>query len=448
MANLPTVHICAPEERRAQGRARRKQIKRQDHGAWEVKHGRREPLRLLQESMRGRVAALVPLKYERMLASPFGYFRGAVPVMAADLALVPNTGIVNQICGDAHVQNLGAYAAPDGRLVFDINDFDETTRAPFEWDLKRMAASLVLAARETGAKNGFARHAALVFLQAYQRHARCFAELPVLELARYQVHRLSKVAPVSDALLKAERATPMHTLETLTVPSKRSAGRIFGENKPGLWRSSAAQARQVLAAMKEYRESLLPERQHLLAQYRPIDVCFKVVGTGSVGRRDYCVYLEGNGSSDPLFLQIKEEAESAYLPYLGEGTVRAHWGRTVAEGQRAMQMQSDPLLGWTTIANRDYLVRQLRDHKASIDLQTLKGPGLAAYAEVCGELLARGHARSGDVQMIVGYIGNGKSFADAIVEFGVAYADQTEADWETLRKSRHGAGAHAPMANQ
>jgi uncharacterized protein (DUF2252 family) len=448
MASLPTTHIGTSEDRRAQGRARRQQIKRQDHGAWDVKHRRREPLRLLEESMRGRVPALVPLKYELMLASPFGYFRGAVPVMAADLALVPNTGVVNQICGDAHVQNLGAYAAPDGRLVFDINDFDETTRAPFEWDLKRMATSLVLAARDTGAKDGFAKQAALAFLQAYQKHARGFSELPALELARYQVHRLTKVAPVSDALLKAERATPMHTLETLTIPSNRNSGRIFAENKPGLLRSSAAQARQVLASMKEYSQSLLPEWQHLLAQYRPIDVCFKAVGTGSVGRRDYCVYLEGNGVGDPLFLQIKQEVGSAYLPYLGYGPVRAHWGRAVVEGQRAMQLQSDPLLGWTTIANRDYLVRQLSDHKASIDLQTLKGPALAAYAEVCGELLARGHARSGDVQMIVGYIGNGESFANAIVEFGVAYADQTEADWEMLRKFRHTARGHTPAANR
>ncbi len=447
MAILPTTHIGSPDDRRAQGRARRQQIKRQDHGGWDVKQRRREPLRLLEETMRGRVPALVPLRYELMLTSPLGYFRGAVPVMAADLAFLPNTGVVNQICGDAHVQNLGAYAAPDGRLVFDINDFDETTRAPFEWDLKRMAASLVLAARDTGAKDGSARQAVLAFLQAYQEHARGFAELPALELARHQVRRLMQVAPVSDALLKAERATPMHTLETLTAPSNRTAGRIFAENKPWLFRSSAAQARQVLASITEYSQSLLPEWRHLLAQYRPIDVCFKVVGLGSVGRRDYCVYLEGNGAGDPLFLQFKQEVGSAYLPYVGDGTVRMHWGRAVAEGQRAMQMQSDPLLGWTTIANRDYLVRQLSDHKASIDLQTLKGPGLPAYAEVCGELLAHGHARSGDVQMIVGYIGNGESFADGIVEFGVAYAGQTEADWEVLRKSRRTARTHAPAAS-
>jgi uncharacterized protein (DUF2252 family) len=437
MANLPSSEIGTTEDRRAQGQARRKQMKRQDHGRWDAKQRRHDPLKLLEESMRGRVPALVPLKYERMLASPFGYFRGAVPVMASDLALLPNTGIVNQICGDAHVRNLGAYAAPDDRLVFDINDFDETTRGPFEWDLKRLAVSLVLAGREAGAKNGSAKDSVLVFLERYRRCARAFAQMPVLDVARYQVHRLMKVAPLSDVLIKAERATPVHTLEALTVPAKKGSGRIFRENKPVLWRIGGSQARLVLGALKEYCENLLPERRHILAQYRPIDVCFKVVGTGSVGTRDYCVYLEGHGPADPLFLQIKEEVGSAYLPYVDRGAKKAHWGQLVAEGQRAMQTQSDPLLGWTTIANRDYLVRQLNDHKASIEVEVLKGPALSAYAEVCGELLARGHARSGDVQLIVGYLGNGGSFAEAMVEFAVAYADQTEADWEALRKSKH-----------
>jgi uncharacterized protein (DUF2252 family) len=437
MANLLSTSIGSSQDRRAQGQARRKQMKRQDHGLWDPKQRRHEPLKLVEESMRGRVPALVPLKYERMLASPFGYFRGAVPVMAADLSLLPNTGIVNQICGDAHVSNLGAYAAPDGRLVFDINDFDETTRAPFEWDLKRLATSLVLAARQTGAKDGVAKDAVLVFLECYRKSARTFAQIPVLEVARYQVHRLMNVAPLSDVLIKAERATPTHALESLTVPAKNGSGRVFRENKPVLSRISGSQVRQVIAAMGAYYETLLPERQHILSQYRPVDVCFKVVGTGSVGTRDYCIYLEGNGPGDPLFLQIKEEVGSAYLPYVDHAAKKAHFGRLVAEGQRAMQVQSDPFLGWTTIANRDYLVRQLNDHKAGIDLEVLKGPGLAAYAEVCGELLARGHARSGDVQVIVGYLGNGESFTRAMVDFAVAYANQTEADWESLRKSKH-----------
>jgi uncharacterized protein (DUF2252 family) len=440
MANLPSAHIGTPQERRAQGQARRKQLKRQHHAVWDAKQRRHDPLKLLEKSMRGRVPALVALKYERMLASPFGFFRGAVPVMASDLALLPNTGIVNQICGDAHVRNLGAYAAPDGRLVFDINDFDETTRGPFEWDLKRLATSLVLAGREAGAKNGCTRDAVLACMKRYQKYVNIFAGLPILEVARYQVHRLTRVAPVGDVLMRAERATPAHALEILTVPASKGGGRIFRENKPLLTRISGAQTRLVLAAAKEYSETLLPARQHILSQYRPIDVCFKVVGTGSVGTRDYCIYLEGNGPGDPLFLQIKEEVGSAYLPYV-DVAKKMHCGRLVAEGQRAMQMLSDPMLGWTTIANRDYLVRQLNDHKASIAVEVLKGPGLVAYAEVCGELLARGHARSGDAQMLAGYIGNGASFAEAILKFAVAYADQTEADWELLRKSKHAARA-------
>lgn len=443
MANLST-HIVTSEERRALGQARRKQMKRQNHGVWDAKERRHDPVKLLEESMRGRVSGLVPLKYERMLASPFGFFRGAVPVMAADLALLPSTGIVNQICGDAHVRNLGAYAAPDGRLVFDINDFDETTRAPFEWDLKRLATSLILAAREAGAKESAAHEAVSVFLERYRKCARAFSRMPVLEVARYQVHRLMKVSLLSDVLMKAERATPMHTLESLTIPDRKGTGRIFRESKPVLWRIGGAQVREVLAGLKEYGETLEPERQHILAQYRPVDVCFKVVGTGSVGTRDYCVYLEGNGPGDPLFLQIKEEVGSAYRPYLNQNIEQSHWGRLVAEGQRAMQMQSDPFLGWTTIANRDYLVRQLNDHKASIEVEDLKGPGLLAYAELCGELLARGHARSGDVQLIVGYLGNGEPFAEAIARFATAYADQTEKDWAVLRKSKHASRAKTP----
>ena len=404
--------------------------------------------------MRGRIPSLIAVKYERMLVSPFGFFRGAAPVMAADLAALPSTGILSQICGDAHVRNLGAYAAPDGRLIFDINDFDETCAAPFEWDLKRMATSLVLAGRENGQKSSACRDAVHVLALNYRRLAATLARTPVVELARYQVHRLERVTPVSDALRKAERETPLSTLSRFTEPAKADkAGhsrRRFKAEPPLLTPLPLAQSRAVLASFAAYRSTLLPERRHFLDQYVPVDVAFKVVGTGSVGLRDYLVYLEGNGENDPLFLQIKEEPGSAYAPYLaihgGAAHAATHQGQRVAEGQRAMQWQSDPFLGWTTIANRDYLVRQLNDHKASVAPEELQGSGLAEYAAVCGELLARGHARSGDVHLITGYLGAGSKqdkFDRALAEFAEAYADQTEADWHALAASRKQASPKA-----
>jgi uncharacterized protein (DUF2252 family) len=261
----------------------------------------------------------------------------------------------------------------------------------------------------------------------------------VIEAARYQVHRLGRVQPISKVLLKAERATPQRNLEALTIPAEGAADskRIFREEKPMLARVTGAQARAVLASLAEYSETLLPERRHFLAQYQPIDVAFKVVGTGSVGLRDYVIYFEGNGPGDPLFLQIKEETKSAYEPYIGSTGAR-HQGQRVAEGQRAMQLQSDPFLGWTTISGRDYLVRQLNDYKGSLDLNELKGQGIIDYAIVCGELLGRGHSRSGDARVVAGYLGNGKKFANAILEFAEAYAEQTQKDYEALLKSKHG----------
>jgi uncharacterized protein (DUF2252 family) len=436
------MHWATPEERTNLGQARRKQVGRQEHSELNTKARKTAPATLLDRSMRGRVPALIKLKYELMAESPFGYFRGAVPVMAADLAVLPSTGIVSQLCGDAHVRNLGAFAAPDGRLVFDINDFDETIRGPFEWDLKRMAASLVLAGRGSGHKESAGREAVEKCIERYSAQMRAFAKMPGVEVGRYIVHRLSQVEPIHVALMKAERSTPAHTVEQLTEPvpgsgaSKPGAPRRFKEMKPMLTRVTGSQAAAVLASLGPYREMLEPQRQHLLSFYRPVDVAFKVVGTGSVGLRDYCIYFEGNGPADPLFLQIKEEPASGYNAYLPDAHPVHHNGQRVAEGQRAMQLQSDPFLGWTHIGSRQYLVRQLNDHKGSIELEDLAGGGLEAYGEVCGELLARGHARSGDPLVIAGYLGTGDGFAEALAKFGSAYADQTEKDWKELCRSR------------
>ena len=464
---MDKTQLVSAKERYAMGQERRKQMKRLHHRTWTAKERRESPLKLLEVSTRGRVPKLVALKNELMAASPFAYFRGAVPVMAYDLSLVDDTGICNQLCGDAHVRNLGAFAGPDGRLVFDINDFDETIVAPFEWDVKRMATSLVLAGRAAGAKNLHCREAAAVFLERYRTMMHSFARMPVLEVAKYQVHRLGNVSPVAGILRIAERATPMHTLLTLTevegrpsvakkkgVKTAKSAAmglerpqRVFRTIPPTLKRVTGALAEQVVRSLAIYAESLQPERRHFLAQYRPMDVAFKVVGTGSVGLRDYVVLMEGNGAKDPLFLQIKEEVASGYAPYVAGALMgrrgKQHHGQRVVNGERAMQLQSDPFLGWTTMDGRDYLVRQLNDHKASIQLQDLKTAGLLEYAGLCGEMLARGHARAGDSAMVAGYLGTSARFDEAVGGFSEAYADQTEVDWKQLVKSLKTTGKKA-----
>ena len=370
-------------KRFALGQQQRKCMRRAEHAGWQPKLRSADPLQLLAASMQGRVPDLIEIKYQRMACSPFGFFRGAVPIMACDLSLGSNTGIHTQLCGDAHVRNLGAFAAPDGRLVFDINDFDETIPGPFEWDVKRMAASLILAGREAGAKHSHCRDAAHAFLASYRASMHTFAHMPVLQLAHYMVHRLHDVEPVSQILSIAERATPLHNLEALTNPvtaAKTAGARTFKTDPPDLTRVHGKLAQSVLDSLTTYAESLQPERRHFLAQYTPLDVAFKIVGTGSVGLRDYCIYMQGNGPKDPLFLQIKEEAHSAYTSYLADTPFPVHQGRRVVEGQRAMQLQSDPFLGWTTIEGRDFLVRQLNDHKAAVEMSELKSAGLLEYA--------------------------------------------------------------------
>ncbi len=386
----------------------------------------RTPVDLIHNANAGRLAPLLALKYQRMCVSPFTFLRGAAPVMAYDLSLITSTGIETQLCGDAHVQNLGAYEGPDGRLIFDINDFDETCRGPFEWDVKRMAVSLLVAGQEADLGKGSRLRAVETFLGSYCELAGTLAHMPILEAARYQVRRLQGLASISRVLRKAERATPLRLRDRLMMLEKD--GYIFRHEPPLLHRVLDEEREAVLAALAEYLESLQPERRRFFSQFTVHDVGFKVVGTGSIGLRDYLVYLEGNGPDDPLVLQIKEEAPSAYAPYLAVGD--GHQGRRVVEGQRAMQLQSDPLLGWTTLAGRDYLVRQLNDHKAAIDITELNGAELREYAGVCGEMLARGHARSGDARALAGYLGDDRRFRAAVLAFAEAYAAQTVEDWK------------------
>jgi uncharacterized protein (DUF2252 family) len=430
---LPSPKTVTTTDAFATGHAHRKHLKRSALGPWEPSLRRRDPSTLLRDADAGRVPALLAIKAERMSVSPFGFFRGAAPLMAYDLSLQPHTTLITQLCGDAHIENLGAYTGADGNLVFDINDFDETMRGPFEWDVKRLATSILLAGQQIKIRNRSAHLATRNFLDTYAGMLRCLSKLAVLEVARYQVHQLRTAAPIVKILRKAERSTPLHSFDKLITTDKHGTG-VFRSDSALLRPATPAERNTVLASLDTYRKSLLPERRHILEQFRSVAVGFKVVGTGSVGLRDFCVYLEGNGPDDPLFLQVKEETHSAYQAYL-PATGATHNGQRVAEGQRAMQLQTDPLLGWTHFDNRDYLVRQLNDHKAALDVTTLNEAGLIAYAGVCGELLARGHARSANPRLLAGYVGNGKRFTESILRFATTYSVQTTADWKAFTKT-------------
>jgi uncharacterized protein (DUF2252 family) len=414
----------------------RKKLKRSEHSKWEAGRRSYDPIDLLIAANRDRIPALVPIKMGRMAASPFGFFRGSVPLMAADLATLPVTSIKAQICGDAHVRNLGFFAAPDGRLIFDLNDFDETIWGPWEWDVKRLATSLMLAGREAGNSDRLCKQAVQVLMTRYREAMHRFASMSSLELARFRVHRFWG-DPIHAALRKAERATHLQSLAKLTV-ARRDGSRIFQQRKPFLARTSKSLASEIQRALQSYRNTLAPERQHLLSFYRPADTAFKVVGTGSVALHDYVVLYFGNGSQDPLFLQVKEEPPSSYAQFLHKAPSVVNQGQRVVEGQRRMQAQSDLLLGWTRFGGRDYLVRQLSDHKATIDDKDLQGKGLLSYAHATGEILAKGHARSGDPCALSAYIGCGAKLDKAIVKFAAAYADQVTLDYERFRDAIRG----------
>ena len=415
------------EERARFGRSRRAVVSRVAQAELEREKRNFDPLDVLRSSAEARLPQLLPIKYGRMKTSPFAFFRGSVAIIAADLARLPHSGVMAQLCGDAHVQNLGSFAAPDGKLVFDLNDFDETIPGPWEWDVKRMAASIVLAGREVGHRSQTCRDAAGTFVESYCASLAQFAREPILSVARRQIHRQRSVEPVHAALAQSQRADPCELLKKLTEPGARGRPR-FRDQRPDFWRVRGEKARQILGSLAPYRATLAPDRRHLFDLFRAIDVGFKVAGTGSVGLRDYVVLFEGNGAADPMFLQIKQEVPSAYAK-LVPAPVGKHQGRRVAEGQRAIQPSSDLLLGWTTVGEHHFLVRQMNDHKGSIDLNRLRGAGLASLAQVTGELLARGHARSGDACAIYGYCGSGPKIVRAIRTFACTYADQAETDY-------------------
>jgi uncharacterized protein (DUF2252 family) len=424
--------IGSRKERLKRGHRQRSKLGRNQLGDFEPAKREHSALETLLSATEGRLPHLLPVKYQRMSVSPFAFFRGAVSIMAADLGHHPSTELMVQLCGDAHVQNMGCFATPDGHLVFDINDFDETIAGPWEWDVKRMATSLVLAGLTAGHKIPSCSLAVEAFAECYCSTLESLAEQPLLAAARHIIRRLTKAAAVTAAFKQAERATPADLLKKFT--EKDGNGQVrFKPVENVLWRVSGAEKKNVLNSLPTYEKSLPPERLHLFEFFKQCDVAFKIVGTGSVALRDYVVLME-NGKNDPLFLQIKQEVHSAYAPYL-KHVHYDHQGQRVVEGQRRIQAVSDLLLGWTRVGGGDYLVRQLNDHKGSIELSTLRGDGLKNLAGVAGELLARGHTRSGDPLELKGYIGKVDEISKEIVKFALRYADVTNDDFEELKKA-------------
>ena len=409
----------------------RKTYPRTELAKWDPSHRTRDPLQILKSAEGERLPELMPLKYQRMAATPFGFFRGAAPVMAYDLSLSANTGVITQLCGDAHVQNLGAYSGPDGRLVFDINDFDETIRGPFEWDVKRMATSMLLAGSDAGIRKPACSSAAAVFLTSYCDLMRQLAGMPILEVARYQVHRLGSIAPISKILLNAQRATPVHTLERLTEPYKTK--RRFRSQPPLLRRVIGNEAQAVLASLIGFRQSLIPARQHFFAQFTPVDIAFKVVGTGSVGLRDYIIYMAGNGPGDPLFLQIKQEAPSVYAEYLPStqsfARIRASAPRKDSRPCSSSPTRYSAGLPSTDATTSSASSTTTRPRSTS---QASKRPISRSTPPSAGRSSPVATPAPATPRVIAGYIGGGKRFTAAILEFAALYAAQSVSDWKLL----------------
>jgi len=439
-------------ERAATGKAARSAAPRSSHGSWEAAADRENPVAILERQALTRVPDLVPIRYGRMAASPFAFYRGAAAVMAADLARTPVSGLRVQACGDAHLSNFGAFAAPDRRLVFDLNDFDESLPAPWEWDVKRLVASFEIAGRENALKGKQRRAAVLTAARTYRDSMRAFASQTNLEvwyarldsdaaLAEVEAEDPKAVAQVRKGVEKAQAKDSLRALARLT---ETVDGELRFRSEPPLLVPGAElvpvgdgiDLRETLEGiLAAYRASLPPDRQHLLDGYRFRQIARKVVGVGSVGTRAWVVLLTGADDGDPLFLQAKEADASVLEPYAGASRFRNH-GRRVVEGQRLMQAASDIFLGWCPAVGfegrRDFYVRQLWDWKRSADVEALTPRGLEIYARMCGWTLARAHARSGDRVAIAAYLGAGDSFDTAVAAFAESYADQNERDHAAL----------------
>jgi uncharacterized protein (DUF2252 family) len=456
-AKRKAAPYSSADERRARGKAARAELPRSAHEEWEPAPNRRDPVDLLEEQAQTRLPELVPLRYGRMLVSPFTFFRGAAYVMAADLADGARTGLFTQLCGDAHLTNFGFFAAPDRRLVFSINDFDETLPGPFEWDVKRLAASFAVAARDLGFDEATRRSVVIATVREYREGMARFGAMRNLDVwytrldADRILHRFGTAITA-----KAKRHMETTLAKVRTKDSVRALAklcrvvdgelRIVGDPPlvtpiedvlPG---AEQAHLDQVIRRMiGTYQRSLPVDRQKLLERYRYVHAARKVVGVGSVGTRAWILLLLGRDEDDPLFLQFKEAGPSVLEPFLGKSRYAQH-GQRVVEGQRMMQATADILLGWERVEaidgeKKDFYIRQLWDAKGSAEVDRMDPAALKAYGVICGWTLARAHARSGDAVAIGAYLGTGARFDHAMASFSETYADQNERDYQTLQKA-------------
>ena len=447
----PPHEVLTPDEWRATGRERRRSASRSSHAGWAPPADRPDPVTVLEEQAKTRVPDLVPIRYGRMIASPFAYFRGAAAPMAWDLAHTPTPDIRVQACGDAHLLNFGIYAAPDRRLVFDVNDFDETLPAPFEWDVKRLAASFAVAARDNGFKDSDARTAARLAVRSYRTEMAGYAAMRFLDVwySRIDIDEVSRVFDARQPktavrrrhrdIAKAYRRTSLRAFLRMCDqvegqyrirPAPPVIVRFPIERHPGV-------LEELRSAVALYQHTVEADRREVLRRYYFGDFARKVVGVGSVGTEAFVVLLIGDRADEPLFLQVKEAQESVLAPFAGPGEYE-HQGERVVMGQRLTQAATDPFLGWTTGAGtsgtalKHYYVRQLRDMKGSMSVPLMDPLQLDYYGRLCGWALARAHARTGRAAMISGYLGMGEVFDHAIADFAVAYADQNEQDYQRL----------------
>ncbi len=420
------------------GRALREQLPRGQHHQFTMKPRRDDLLAQLKAAVAGRRSDLLAIRWRRMAVSPFAFFRGAAAIMAADLGRLPTSGLEVQACGDAHLLNLGAYAAPDGHLVFDLDDFDETCRGAFEWDLKRLAASFAIAGREAGYKDKVCAAAVRRMVRTYRESLTLFSEMRVLELVRFEITPRSTGKLLAPIFEHAARDTARGLLKKATSPDREGFAK-FHNRPPLLAALRAADANRVLGALPAYRATLAPGRQQVIDAYAPWDVAFKIAGIGSVGVELYLVLLFGNGPGDPLFLQLKEQDAPCWKPYLRRSKAYAklhpHEGRRAAEGQFRTQTVADPFLGWTQMGGKEFLVRQWSDHRATLELSMLTQHALDDYSTLCGQVLAKAHARTGDAARLSGYCGSNDHLDSAIARFALSYADQTEVDHALLRRA-------------